>query len=125
MTSLISNMTLPLVPFGGKITSSDVVLIAIDRVASQCAKLKARYIKRTSDGVETEKTGNLSYILKSNPNSYMTPYEFIYKIVAPLMLNDNAFIYPLYNEQTLNSKVYTHLIRVLLIILRMKGITII
>ena len=41
MKSLISNMTLPLVPFGEKITSSDVVLIAIDRVASQCAKLKA------------------------------------------------------------------------------------
>ena len=101
MTSLIFNMTLPLVPFGEKITSRDVVLIAIDSVASQCAKLKARYIKRTSDGVETEKTGNLSYILKSKPNSYMTPYEFIYKVVALLMLNDNAFIYPLFNKQTL------------------------
>ncbi len=44
--SLISNMTHPLVPFGDKISRSNVVLIAIDRVASLCAKLKARYIKR-------------------------------------------------------------------------------
>ncbi len=105
MTSLISNITLHLVPFGEKITSSDVVLVAIDRLASQCTKLKARYIKKTSDGVETEKTGNLSYILKSKPNSYMTPYEFIYKVAALLMLNDNAFIYPLFNKQTLELEV--------------------
>ena len=39
-------MTHPLVPFGDKISRSNVVLIAIDRVASLCAKLKARYIKR-------------------------------------------------------------------------------
>lgn len=45
MTILISNITLSLVLFGEKITSSDVVLVAIDRVASQCTKLKARYIK--------------------------------------------------------------------------------
>ncbi len=99
--SLISSSALPLVPFGDKITASDVVLIAIDRVASQCAKLKARYIKRTSDGVETEKNGTLSYILRNKPNSYMSPFEFIYKVVALLLLNDNAFIYPLFNKDTL------------------------
>ena len=37
---LINDFALPLTPFGGKITNSDVVLICIDRIASQCAKLK-------------------------------------------------------------------------------------
>ena len=37
---LINDIALLLKPFGGKITNSDVVLICIDRIASQCAKLK-------------------------------------------------------------------------------------
>ena len=39
---LIHDLSLPLVPFGENITKSDVVMICVDRVASQCAKLKAR-----------------------------------------------------------------------------------
>ncbi len=36
---LINDIALSLIPFGEKITNSDVVLICIDRIASQCAKL--------------------------------------------------------------------------------------
>lgn len=36
--------------FGDKITNSDVVLICIDRIASQCTKLKGRCIKRCEGG---------------------------------------------------------------------------
>ena len=28
----------------------------------------------------------------------MTPYDFIYKTVTMLLLNDNAFIYPMYSK---------------------------
>ena len=42
---LIHDLKVPLVPFGENIMKSDVVMISVDRVASQCAKLKARYIK--------------------------------------------------------------------------------
>lgn len=102
--NLIKDITLPLTPFGDKITNSDVVLICIDRIASQCAKLKGRCIKKESDGVMIERNKDLSFLLKSKPNEYMTPFQFIYKVVSLLLLNDNAFVYPLYDKDTYTLK---------------------
>ena len=59
---LINDIALPLTPFGEKITNSDVVLICIDRIASQCAKLKGRCIKRSEDGIITERNTSLFFI---------------------------------------------------------------
>ena len=58
---LINDIALPLTPFGGKITNSDVVLICIDRIACQCAKLKGRCIKRSEDGIITERNKSLFF----------------------------------------------------------------
>ena len=49
MARVIFNIPLPLEPFEDKITSSNIVLITIDRV---CTKIKTKYIKRTTDGIE-------------------------------------------------------------------------
>lgn len=98
---MLNGIKIPLVPFGSNITKSDVVMICVDRVASQCAKLKARYIKKDEQGIQTEKNGELAFILKHKPNPIMTPYQFIYKTVTLLLLNDNAFVYPLYDKDTL------------------------
>ena len=49
MARLIFNIPLPLERFEDKITSSNIVLITIDRV---CTKIKTKYIKRTTDGIE-------------------------------------------------------------------------
>ena len=97
---LISELNLPLSNFGSNISKSDVVKIAIDRIASQCAKLKPRYIKNKEDKTVTEKLGNLSFLLKHKPNEVMTPYQFIYNIVTTLFMNDNAFIYPMFDKYT-------------------------
>ncbi len=59
---LVSDFNSPHVPFGSNISKSDVVKIAIDRIASQCAKLKPRYIKTLNDKTVTEKSGRLSFI---------------------------------------------------------------
>lgn len=53
----------PLTPFGEKITNSDVVLICIDRIASQCAKLKGRCVKRSEDGIISERNKSLSFLM--------------------------------------------------------------
>ena len=71
--------------------------ICIDRVASQCAKLKPRYIKTEADKTVTEKQGRLSFLLKHKPNALMTPYDFVYKVITLLLLNDNAFVYPMFD----------------------------
>ncbi len=70
---LISEINVPQVSFGTNISKSDVVKIAIDRIASQCAKLKPRYIKIENNKTVTEQKGNLSFILKHKPNEVMTP----------------------------------------------------
>ena len=101
---LINDIALPLTPFGDRITNSDVVLICIDRIASQCAKLKGRCIRRGEDGIITKRNRSLSFLLKSKPNEYMTPYQFIYKVVSLLLLNDNSFVYPLYDRETFELK---------------------
>lgn len=97
---LINELKVPFTPFGNQITKSDVVMICIDRVASQCAKLKGIHIKRESDGVQTTKSSDIAYLLKHRPNELMTPYQFIYKLITLLFLNDNVFIYPKYDKLT-------------------------
>jgi HK97 family phage portal protein len=97
---VLSSFTNYLTPFGTNIYKSDVVKICIDRVASQCAKLKPRHIKNETDKTVTEKSGRLSFLLKHKPNHLMTPYEFFYKVISLLLLNDNAFVYPMFDDQS-------------------------
>lgn len=97
---MVHGIELPLVPFGDNVLKSDVVMICIDRIASQCAKLKGRYIKVDANGIQTEKNGSIAFCLKRKPNELMTPYQFLYKVVSLLLLNDNAFVYPLYDKTT-------------------------
>ena len=97
---IINNNNTFYTPFGTNISKSDVVKICIDRVASQCAKLIPRYIKIENDKTVSEKSGKLSFLLKHKPNEIMTPYDFIYKTVTLLMLNDNVFIYPKFDKST-------------------------
>lgn len=90
--------------FGDNINASDVVKICIDRIATHAAKLKPRYIIKLDNKTIVEKNGGLSYILKHQPNYLMTPYDFLYRIVTLLYLNNNAFIYPVYDEFTYELK---------------------
>ena len=90
--------------FGNNINMSDVVKICIDRIATHAAKLKPRYVKTQDDKTVLEKNGNLSYLLKFQPNPLMSPYDFIYRVVTLLYLNNNAFIYPVYDYETYELK---------------------
>lgn len=90
--------------FGNNINASDVVKICIDRIATHAAKLKPRYIKTQEDSTLVEKKGSIAYLLKYQPNPLMTPYDFIYRVVTLLYLNNNVFIYPVYDYQTYELK---------------------
>ena len=101
---LINSTTTPFIPFGDNITKSDVVKVCIDRIASHCSKLKMTYVKKTEDGKQVEKKGDISFVLKHRPNELMTPSQFLYRVVGLLFLNDNVFIYPLYDRATYELK---------------------
>lgn len=90
--------------FGNNINASDVVKICIDRIATHAAKLKPRYVKNLDNSSVVEKKGTLAYLLKYQPNPLMTPCDFIYRVVTLLYLNNNAFIYPVYDENTYELK---------------------
>lgn len=90
--------------FGNNISASDVVKICIDRIATHAAKLKPRYVKNLDNSSVVEKKGSLAYLLKYEPNPLMTPHDFIYRVVTLLYLNNNAFIYPVYDESTYKLK---------------------
>ena len=34
----------------------------------------------------------------------MTPYQFIYEVITTLLMNDNAFVYPMFDKETLEIK---------------------
>ncbi len=90
--------------FGDNINASDVVKICIDRIATHAAKLKPRYVKTQDDQTVQERKGNLAFLLKFQPNPLMTPFDFIYRVVTLLYLNNNAFIYPVYDYETYELK---------------------
>ena len=90
--------------FGDNINASDVVKICIDRIATHSAKLKPRYVKTENNETVQEKSGSLAYLLKFQPNYLMTPFDFIYRVVTLLYLNNNAFIYPEYDPYTYELK---------------------
>lgn len=86
--------------FGDNINASDVVKVCIDRIATHSAKLKPRYVKTENNETVQEKSGSIAYLLKYQPNYLMTPFDFIYRVITLLYLNNNAFIYPEYDPLT-------------------------
>lgn len=61
-------------------------------------KIKTKVHKKENDKTVTEKKGRLSFLLQDKPNEIMTPYQFIYKVIISLLINDNVFIYPMYED---------------------------
>lgn len=75
-------------PFSGNNFDVETVRTCVDAIARNFAKIKFIHMvdnKETSD--------NLNYLLQTRPNMYMDAYSFLYKIVASLYVQNNAFIY--------------------------------
>lgn len=72
----------------GDIYESKVARECIDRIATNCAKLVPKHYQ---GGRHVE--GDINYLLEYEPNSLMTKYDFIYKIISMLYTDSNAFVY--------------------------------
>lgn len=88
----LSGYSADFVPFGTNAYASDVVRATIHSIASNAAKLKAKHVRRLNGKVECV-GGNLERLLTVRPNEYMNAYDFFYRVVTNLMLQNNAFIY--------------------------------
>ena len=82
--------------------STDVVRSAVDAIARNAAKLKPKHIKRAGKDIQPV-AGQVERVLQVRPNPNMSTYDFIYKMVTALMIDNNAYAYPVWEGPTLKA----------------------
>lgn len=73
------------------IYDSKVARLCIDRIATHCAKLIPRHIRKSDAGRTIN--GDINFLLQNRPNPVMNTYDFIYKTISMLYTDSNAFIF--------------------------------
>lgn len=87
--------------FGTNIYASDVVQQAIYSIVTELKKLDPVHVRKTAnDNDFVSVSDNIQSVLDA-PNPLMTTSDFIEKIAWALLLNYNAFVYPIWNGDTL------------------------
>lgn len=74
----------------GNIYDSKVARQCIDRIATHCAKLIPKHIKKD---ISNPIYGDINFILQNEPNPIMNKYDFIYKTISMLYTDSNAFVF--------------------------------
>jgi HK97 family phage portal protein len=85
--------------FGENIYASDVVQQAIYSIVTELKKLDPVHVRIKGNDL-TMVSGKIQQVLEA-PNEHMTTSDFIEKIAWNLLLNYNAFVYPIWNGNTL------------------------
>lgn len=85
--------------YGRSIYASDVVQQAVYAIVTELKKLDPVHERKSSGGY-VEVNSDIQKVLDA-PNPLMTTSDFIEKIAWTLLLNYNAFIYPIYEGKTL------------------------
>lgn len=80
-------------PWQGKPYEADVVRAAVDAIARNGAKLRAKHIRRVN-GQIIPVGGQIERLLTVRPNPNMNAYDFLYRLITTLMIDNNAFAYP-------------------------------
>src|SRR5690554_6231670 len=80
-------------PWGERPYEADVVRSAVDAIARNAAKLKAKHIRRVN-GEVIHVNDHIERLLTVRPNPHMSAYDMLYKLVSTAMLDNNAFAYP-------------------------------
>lgn len=87
---------------GKSIYASDVVQQAVYSIVTELKKLDPVHERKTATGGYINIEGNIQNVLDA-PNPIMTTTDFIEKIAWILLLNYNAFIYPIWEGNTLKA----------------------
>ena len=76
--------------FGKDVYDSKVARTAIDRIATQAAKMTPKHIQGS---ITNHIKGDINYLLENKPNPIMTTYDFLYKVTSQLYTYNNAFVF--------------------------------
>lgn len=85
---------------GESIYVYDVVQQAIYSIVTELKKLDPVHVRSRRDGDMVSVDGNIQSVLDA-PNPFMTTSDFIEKVAWTLLLNYNAFIYPIWEGKVL------------------------
>lgn len=87
--------------FGNNVYASDVVQQAIYAIVTELKKLDPVHVRKTiNDSDYVSVSSDIQRVL-DNPNPLMTTSDFIEKVAWTLLLNYNAFIYPIWEGEKL------------------------
>lgn len=78
--------------YDGRLYENAQIRACIDAIARNGAKLAPKHIRKNSRGYESL-DDNLRRLLAEQPNELMNAYDFYYKIISELYLNNNAFVF--------------------------------
>ena len=79
--------------FSGDAYSNDVFREAVDAIARNAGKLKGSHVVKYADHERVDGDCKLNRLLQVRPNSIMSAYDFLYKLVTRLFLYNNSFAY--------------------------------
>ena len=92
LLKLVSGFNASFSTVNKNITLNDTVAICVDTIAKHCAKFEPRHYK-IDNGQRVYINGDINYLLANQPNPIMTTYDFIYRIISLLYLQNNVFVY--------------------------------
>lgn len=87
--------------FGENIYASDVVQQALYCIVTEMKKLDPVHVRKNGEDMTSVK-GNIQNVLDA-PNPLMTTSDFIEKVMWQLLLNYNAFVYPIWEGDRLTA----------------------
>lgn len=88
-------------PWGERPYEADVVRAAVDAIARNAAKLRAKHIRRVNGEIVHVKNSDVERVLSLRPNPKMSAYDLLYKLVTTLMMDNNAWAYPVWEAERL------------------------
>src|SRR5690606_42104905 len=92
-------------PWGDRPYEADVVRAAVDAIARNAAKLRAKHVRRV-DGDVQHVGGHIERLLTLRPNPRMSAYDLLYKLVTTLMMDNNAWAYQIGRAATREGREY-------------------
>lgn len=97
---MLSGHTPIFTPWYGNPYAADVVRAAVDAIARNGAKLRAKHIRRVN-GQVIPVGGSIEKLLTVRPNQNMNAYDFLYRLITTWAIDNNAFAYPVWDGTNL------------------------
>lgn len=90
--NVLSGYTAKFTPWGNQPYEAAAVREAVDAIGRNVAKLKPMHIRRINDELHNV-NDQLNRKLQHRPNPNMSAYDFLYRLVTTLQVENNAFAY--------------------------------